>query len=111
MSARRDPHVEDRRLRIELLRLRAGYERLELARSIDDLRRELSLGSLVVSARSSLGTRGPAWLGAALRIARRVPWLPEVAAALLGTSRRRHIALKTALVAGLVWLGKHPPRL
>lgn len=106
MNASRPSRVNDRNLRIELLCVRASYERLELARSVDGLRRHLSPGALADSAKHSLRAQGLTWLAGMLGVARRAPWLSTLAVALLGTSRRRRIATKVALVAGLVWLGR-----
>jgi hypothetical protein len=97
----------DRRLRIELLRMRAGYERLAVRRSACQLAGELRPESLVAQARDRLGSAGLGWLGGGIQILRRYPALLSLLTSVVSNRQRRGIALKTALIAGLVWLGKH----
>jgi hypothetical protein len=94
-------------LRIELLRMRAGYERLAVRRSACQLAGELRPESLVAQARDRLGSAGLGWLGGGIQILRRYPALLSLLTSVVSNRQRRGIALKTALIAGLVWLGKH----
>lgn len=96
----------DRRMRIELLRMRAGYERLAVQRSACRLAGELRPESLVAHVRDRLGSAGLGWLGGGLQALRRYPVLLSILTSVVSNRRRRGIALKTALIAGLVWLGR-----
>ena len=100
----------DRRLRIELLRMRAGYERLAVRRSACQLAGELRPESLVAQARDRLGSAGLGWLGGGIQILRRYPALLSLLTSVVSNRQRRGIALKTALIAGLVWLSKRRNR-
>jgi len=100
----------DRRLRIELLRMRAGYERMAVRRGACRLAGELRPESLVAQARDRLGSVGLGWLGGGLQALRRYPVLLSLLTSVVSNRRRRGIALKTALIAGLVWLGKRRDR-
>lgn len=94
----------DRRVRIELLRMRASYERLAVQRSACRLAGELQPESLMARVRDRLGAAGLGWLGGGLQTLRRYPMLLSVVASMVSTRRRRGLALKTALIASLVWL-------
>ncbi len=100
----------DRRLRIELLRMRAGYERMAVRRSACQLAGELRPETLVAQARDRLGSVGLGWLGGGIQILRRYPVLLSLLTSVVSNRQRRGIALKTALIAGLVWLGKRRNR-
>ncbi|WP_368646780.1 hypothetical protein [Castellaniella ginsengisoli] len=93
-------------MRIELLRMRAGYERLAVQRSACRLAGELRPESLVAHVRDRLGSAGLGWLGGGLQALRRYPVLLSILTSVVSNRRRRGIALKTALIAGLVWLGR-----
>ncbi len=99
-----------RRLRIELLRMRAGYERLAVRRGACRLAGELRPEALAAQARDRLGSIGLGWLGGGLQALRRYPVLLSLLTSVVSNRRRRGIALKTALIAGLVWLGKRRSR-
>jgi hypothetical protein len=101
--------VRDRRLRIELLRMRAGYERLRFTRSACAFTRNLRPGALLGQAHDHLGSLGLGWVARGLRLTRRFPVLLSLASALLSGSGRRRILLKTLLIGGLVWLGRRSP--
>ncbi len=97
---------KDRHVRMQLLVMRASYERLDLQNSLGGLARQLQPGALLAQARSSLlDSRGLGWLGATLQAARRYPTVLSIAATLLATPTRRRLALKFGLIGGLVWLG------
>jgi len=96
----------DRRLRIELLRLQADYERLRFTHSACELARALRPEALAARAHDHLGALGLGWLGRGLSFARRFPVLLSLASAVLSAPGRRRIFLKSLLVGGLVWLGK-----
>ncbi|MDY0308871.1 MAG: hypothetical protein RBR29_03635 [Castellaniella sp.] len=100
----------DRRLRIELLRMRAGYERMAVRRSACQLVDELRPESLVAQVRDRLGSAGLGWLGSGIQILRRYPVLLSVLTSVVSNRQRRGMALKTALIAGLVWLGRRRGR-
>ena len=100
----------DRRMRIELLRMRADYERLALRRSACQLAGELRPEALAAQARDRLGSIGLGWLGSGMQALRRYPVLLSLLTSVAGNRARRGIALKTALIAGLVWLGKRNKR-
>jgi hypothetical protein len=97
----------ERRVRIELLRLRAGYQRLEFQRSACRVVAELQPRALAAQARDGLGALGLGWLGHGLEAVRRFPILLSLASALFSGTRRRRVLLKAALIGGLVWLGRH----
>lgn len=101
---------QDRRLRIELLRMRAGYERLALGQSACRLADSLRPRALATQAGDWLRDMGFGWLGAGLGSLRRYPLILSLLGSLVSNSRRRRIALKTALIAGLVWLGRRHRR-
>lgn len=94
-------------MRIELLRLRAGYQRLELQRSACRLAGELKPRALVAQVRDGLGSLGLGWLGHSLEALQRFPILLSLASTLLSGTRRRRVLLKAALIGGLIWLGRH----
>lgn len=100
----------DRRMRIELLRMRAGYERLAVRRSACQLAGELRPEALAAQARDRLGSFGLGWLGGGLQALRRYPVLLSLLTSVVSNRQRRGIALKTVLIAGLVWLGKRRNR-
>lgn len=101
---------QDRRVRIELLRMRAGYERLQLRQETCVLTRALRPGALLTQARDHLEAAGLGWLGRGLRLSRRFPVLLSLASTVWSVGARRRVLLKAALVAGLIWLARHPPR-
>ncbi len=102
--------TQDRRLRIELLRMRAGYERLALGQSACRLAGSLQPRMLVDQAGGWLRDMGFGWLSLGLGSLRRYPLILSLLGSLVSNPRRRRIALKTALIAGLVWLGKRHRR-
>lgn len=97
---------QDRRLRIELLRMRAGYERLALGQSACRLASSLQPQALVAQAGDRLRALGFGWLGTGVGALRRYPLLWSLLGSMVSSPLRRRIALKTALIAGLVWLGR-----
>jgi hypothetical protein len=97
---------QERRLRIELLRVQAGYERMALRRDACRLAGALQPQALVGQVGDRLRSTGLGWLGVGLRVLRRYPLVGSLLGSVLGTGSRRRVALKTALIAGLVWLGK-----
>jgi hypothetical protein len=97
-------------MRIELLRMRADYERLALRRSACRLAGELRPESIAAQMRDRLGSVGLGWLGTGLQALRRYPVLLSVLTSVVGKRASRGMALKTALIAGLVWLGKRKRR-
>ncbi len=101
--------TQDRRLRIELLRLQAAYERLELARDGAELAHELHPRMLAARARDGLTDLGAGWVARGFRFSQRFPRVLSLAGALLASAPRRHLLLKALFIGGLVWLGKHPP--
>lgn len=107
MTDRTTASGQDRRVRIELLRLRASYQRLELQRSACQLAGELQPQAIVAQVRDGLGAAGLGWLGSGVKTLRRFPLLLSLASTLLSGARRRRMLLKMALVGGLVWLGRH----
>ncbi|TAN31086.1 MAG: hypothetical protein EPN31_00435 [Castellaniella sp.] len=113
MTDRAVSHVsspQERRVRIELLRLRASYQRLELQRSACRLVAELQPRALAAQARDGLGALGLGWLGHSLEAVRRFPLLLSLASTLFSGTRRRPVLLKAALMGGLIWLGRHRSR-
>lgn len=98
---------QDRRVRIELLRLRADYQRLEFQRSACQLVREVQPRALVARVRDGLGSLGLGWLGHGLKTARRFPILLSLASTLFSGTHRRRVLLKAAVIGGLIWLGRH----
>lgn len=98
---------QERRVRIELLRLRAGYERLEFQRSACQLVHEVQPRALVARVGDGLGSLGLGWLGHSLKAMRRFPILLSLASTLFSGTRRRRVLLKAALIGGLIWLGRH----
>ena len=92
----------DRHMCIELLRMRAGYERLAVRRSACQLASELHPEALALQARDRLGSMGLGWLGTGLQTLRRYPMLLSLLTSVFARGRRGS-ALKTALVAGLLW--------
>ncbi|HET8597678.1 MAG TPA: hypothetical protein VFM22_07955 [Castellaniella sp.] len=98
--------AQQRRLRIELLRVQAGYERLALRRDACRLAGALQPQALVGQVSDHLRSTGLGWLGMGLRALRRYPLMGSLLGSVLGTGGGRRVALKTALIAGLVWLGK-----
>jgi hypothetical protein len=103
----REPSTaRDRRLRIELLRLQAGYQRLAVRQSACRLVGAMQPQALVAQVSDHLRAAGLGWLGVGLRVLRRYPLVGSLLGSVLGSGGRRRIALKTALIAGLVWLGR-----
>ncbi|HEX7386892.1 MAG TPA: hypothetical protein VF285_06400 [Castellaniella sp.] len=100
----------DRQLQIELLRMRAGYERLQFRQSACSLADALRPGAWVARARDHLESTGLGWLGLGLRASRRFPMLLSLASALWPGGGRRQVLLKCAFVVGLFWLVRHPAR-
>lgn len=98
--------AQQRQLRIQLLRLQADYQRLALRRTGCQLVNALQPQALVAQARTQLRATGLGWLGVGLQALRRYPLISSLLGSLLGSQSRRRIALKTALITGLVWLGK-----
>lgn len=98
--------TKDRRLRIELLRLQADYERLALRQSACRAIGAVQPRALAAQAGEHLQASGLGWLGLGLKIVRRYPMIGSLLGASLGKSSRRGLVLKTALIAGLIWLGK-----
>lgn len=102
----RTSSARDRRLRIELLRLQAGYERLALRQSACRLAGAVQPRALAAQASDHLQASGLGWLSVGWRLLRRYPMMGSLLESALGKTGRRRIILKTALIAGLVWLGK-----
>lgn len=100
----------DRRVRIELLRLRAGYQRLEFQRAACRLAGEFQPRALAAQVRDGLGAVGLGWLGHSLEAVRRFPVLLSLVSTLVSGRRRRQMLLKAALIGGLVWLGRRRSR-
>jgi hypothetical protein len=100
----------ERRLRIEVLRMRAEYERLSLTQSACALVGELRPQALADRFRDRLGAAGLGWMGGSLQLLRRSPLLMSLLTALVSDPGRRRIVLKSVLIAGLVWLGKRARR-
>ncbi|MER1941712.1 hypothetical protein ABS755_13525 [Castellaniella sp. FW104-16D08] len=98
--------AQQRQLRIQLLRLQADYQRLALRRTGCQLVQALQPDALAAQARAHLRAKGLGWLGVGLQALRRYPLMSSLLGSLLGSRSRRRIALKTALITGLVWLGK-----
>ena len=99
-----------RGLELHTMAVGAGYERLAVRRSACQLAGELRPESLVAQARDWLGSAGLGWLGGGIQILRRYPALLSLLTSVVSNRQRRGIALKTALIAGLVWLGKRRGR-
>ncbi|MGB6009466.1 hypothetical protein [Castellaniella sp.] len=97
---------QDRRLRIELLRLQAGYQRLAVRQSACRLAGAVRPDVLAAQAGDHLRAAGLGWLGVGLRLLRRYPLMGSLLGSVLGTGSRRRVALKTALITGLVWLAR-----
>jgi hypothetical protein len=103
--------IQDRRLRIELLRLQAGYQRLAVRQSACRLAGAVQPEALAARAGDHLRAVGLGWLGTGLGILRRYPMMGSLLGSVLSSGGRRRLALKTALLAGLLWLGRrHGPR-
>ncbi|CAM5787800.1 hypothetical protein CCAE64S_02047 [Castellaniella caeni] len=94
----------DRRLMIELLRLRADYERAALCRSVCHLAGQLRPQALASQATEQLRATGLGWVGLGWRAVRRYPMLWSLASSLVLKPGRRGLAAKAALAVGLVWL-------
>ncbi|WP_322998579.1 hypothetical protein [Castellaniella sp.] len=104
--AQQAPAAQDRHLRIELLRLQAGYQRLAVRQSACRLAGALKPEALAAQAGDHLRATGLGWLGTGLRLWRRYPLMGSLLGSALGAGGRRRVALKTALVAGLIWLAR-----
>ena len=95
--------VADRRMRIELLRMRADYERLAVQRSACQLAGELRPEAFAAQVRDRLGAAGLGWLGTGLQFVRRYPVLLSVLTSVVSKRGHRGMALKTAVIAALIW--------
>lgn len=100
------PAVQDRRLRIELLRMRASYERMAIGQSACRVADDLHPRALLAGLRDRWGAGRLSWLDTGARALRRYPVLFSLLSSVVFNPRRRRIALKIALISGLVWLGK-----
>ncbi|WP_323012328.1 hypothetical protein [Castellaniella sp.] len=98
-----------RDLQIEVLRLRADYQRLAWKRSACQLLSQMQPAALIGQTRDQLGSAGLGWIGTGLGLLRRYPMVLSLLGSVIGTPKRRRLALKAALIAGLVWLGKRKP--
>lgn len=96
----------DRKIRIQVLRLQADYDRIALQHSLGSLAEGLQPSALVATVRDHLGGASSGWLGAGWRLVRRYPVSLSILTSLLSTPTRRSLALKSALIAGLVWLAR-----
>lgn len=94
---------EDRRLRIELLRTRAEYERLAFRRSACRLIESVQPGALVSQAGIGLRVSGLRWVVSALSLARRYPILLSTGSALLSGVRRGNPYVRAGLGALMLW--------
>lgn len=106
MNSRSSPSRGQRDLQIEILRLRAQYQRQAWERTACQAAGSLQPAKLLSSTRDQLGATGLGWLGSALGLLRRYPVLLSVLGSVAGTPSRRRFAIRAALIAGLVWLGK-----
>jgi len=98
---------QERRIRIELLRLRAAYQRVEMQRTARHIGDELQPRAIAAEAREGLKSMGLGWVSHGLRTLRRFPVLLSLASTLLSGARRRRMLLRAALAGGLFLLGKH----
>lgn len=101
--------VQQHRLRLEALRMRAEIERAELATALGDLRtRTATLRHLASAAGNTLGVMragaggGTSWLALATRLLGQKSWVALLAAGALRLGRHHPLALGAALVAVLV---------
>lgn len=99
------PSAAERKVRIEVLRLQAAYERLALQQGLVDVAQGLQPGALVSTARAHLSAGASSWLGTGLGLMRRYPVVLSLVTSALSSPARRRIALKSVFIAGLVWLG------
>lgn len=101
-----------RDLQIEILRLRADYQRLAWKRSACQVVGNLQPAALIDQARDHFGSTGLGWMRTGLGLLRRYPMVLSLLGSVAGgTPSRRRLAFKAVLIAGLVWLGKRksPP--
>lgn len=96
----------DRRLQIEILRLRASYERLEALQAACELKQCLQPAAMKSVLRDGLHSMGLGSLGSGLSWLRSYPLLMSLAGSLLANRKRRRILFRAALIGGLAWLGK-----
>ncbi|CAM5215735.1 hypothetical protein CDEF62S_02512 [Castellaniella defragrans] len=102
--------AQDRRLRIELLRLQAGYERLRFTHSACALAHSLRPDALMARAHDHLSGMGLGWLDRGLGLVRRFPVVLSLASALLSGPGRRRVLVKSVLIGSLLWLARRPSR-
>jgi len=93
-------------VRIQVLRLQAGYERIALQHSLCTLANGLQPGALAAMVRDHIGGATSGWLATGWRFVRRYPVSLSVMGSLFSTATRRRLVLKSALIAGLVWLAR-----
>ncbi|MFT0533014.1 hypothetical protein ACMHYJ_09320 [Castellaniella hirudinis] len=104
-----DADATPRQLAIEVLRLRAAYQRQAWARSACRVAGHLQPATWLGQAQDHLGAAGLGWVRAGVGLLRRYPMVLSLLGSVAGTPGRRRVALKAALIAGLVWLGKRKP--
>lgn len=101
--------MQQHRLRLEALRMRAEIERTELAAALGDLRaRTATLRHLASVAGNTLGAMqgssggASSWLALATRLLGQKPWVAVLAAGAVRLGRHHPLALAAALAAVLV---------
>jgi hypothetical protein len=101
--------MQQHRLRLEALRMRAEIERTELAAALGDLRaRTATLRHLASVAGNTLGAMqgsgggASSWLTLATRVLGQKPWVAVLAAGAMRLGRHHPLALVAALAAVLV---------
>ncbi|MDN5842962.1 MAG: hypothetical protein L0H54_05875 [Alcaligenaceae bacterium] len=94
---------EDRRLRIELLRTRAGYERLALRRSACELIGAVQPEALVSQAGLGLRASGLRWVVSVLGLARRYPIMLSAGSALISGARKSNPYVRAGVAGLLIW--------
>lgn len=110
LPAQRFSRSSERRLRVELLRMQADYERLAFQQDIRRFSGRLSPRAAVASLGARLGASGLGWAGFALRVLQRYPLSTSLLGSLVARPRRRRMLVKTALVLALAWAGRRVRR-
>lgn len=101
----RRPRRIDRQMTLELLRLQAHYERLDLQQQLSGLTAQLSTDALARRARSGLEGAGLRWLGQGLGLVRRYPRLLSLLLTLVPPGRRSRSIAGLGLAALMIWRG------
>lgn len=94
---------EERRVRLELLRTRAAYERLALRRSACELIDAVQPDALVSQASAGLRASGLRWVASAIGLARRYPIMLSTGSALISGARKGNPYVRAGVAGLLIW--------